>query len=217
MENVNLSLPQKTLQAFGSKKVPTFAFQIRVEMPTILQLEGPSHIPVRLHAIPDWKKTTEIIRNIPQKLRLTSLNMHITAMTEVIGQGYTSVRSYHITHNTSLTVDEAMEAPGGEIFIPCGDGEAPLDIGELINLRIGYDGRIGIGQPYLNKNCLSPSFTTFNIKHIHRLRWKLRYSVGDQKGVMEGGEVVDILTPVAPEGDWIQPPPEDDLPPPFSA
>ncbi|KAK1763926.1 hypothetical protein QBC33DRAFT_210219 [Phialemonium atrogriseum] len=227
MENAELSFAQKTQKLFRTSKVPHFYFELEVEIPTVIQLENPNAIPFRVRVKPAWDQTSEIIRNLPQKVKLTSLVLELKSDTEVTCGGRFGKEHASNTHETDLQVPKALQALGRDVFIPCTAEWPAIDIGELINFRVRSQGRIG--QRLTNIYLIYPCFTTYNIKHSHRLKWKLRVTIAGEEVKVDGQAKVIVLPPsdtnpawTAPPLEtqetesWIHPPADDEAPPSFA-
>ncbi|KAF4901311.1 RNA-directed DNA polymerase from mobile element jockey, partial [Colletotrichum viniferum] len=55
----------------GSKRVPAWHFNLRVECASVIQLGNPASIPFRLKVTPNYTKSSEILRDVPQNVFLT--------------------------------------------------------------------------------------------------------------------------------------------------
>lgn len=63
MQGASLSLSQKARRLFHTSKIPSFSYNVTVEMPTIIRLENPTPIPVLIHPRPRWEQTSGIVRD----------------------------------------------------------------------------------------------------------------------------------------------------------
>ncbi|KAF4974602.1 hypothetical protein FZEAL_8529 [Fusarium zealandicum] len=231
LEDANLSWSQKMKQSFRTPSVPAFWFNLEVELPSIVQLDNPTPIPFRLRAMPDWPRTTAILQNVPQQMKLTWISLHVAATTKIICAGTRHPHSKDKETELDLYIQDAMRARGKAIYIPC-NGEAPVDVGELIGIRIGRQGNASSRRPS-NGQGLTPSFTTYNIRHTHRLNWVLRAEVVGETFELTGTRLITLLMPSDEHGhpnvpgpsrpplegrseSWIQPPGESDAPPSFA-
>ena len=194
MQGAELSFSQKSRQTFQSRKVPVFAGELQVETPAVVQLESPILVPFRIRAVPRWDATSDIIQNMPQEIKLLSLSVALVSRTEVKCAGYPSSYLGRSERVIDLLVDASIQELGREIFIPCTASGPPLDIGKLICLQVGYDGRMG--QTNKVHHDVYPSFTTFNIKHFHTLKWEIQFSVAGEKVKMGlPPAIVTVLPP----------------------
>lgn len=230
-EDVELSFSQKTKQLFGSRKVPTVKFNAEVDFPTVIQLENPNHIPFLVRLIPDWENSSQIIKGIEQKARLRLFTMSIVAQTEVMCQGTFSPQCADDREELDLNISPAMAGIASEIYIPCSDRLPPADIGEMINLRVGCQGRLGQVGPSSSRGKLYPTFKTYNILHTHKLNWQIRVEIAKEDLIITGTAKVTLLTP-SDEGQsqmtsapnpvlqtsesWMKPPAEEQAPPSFT-
>ncbi|KAM0355037.1 hypothetical protein ACHAPU_000887 [Fusarium lateritium] len=240
MEEAKLSFSQKMKQSFSTSSVPEFQFHILVDVPTIIQLDNPNPIPFRLQVVPDWDKTSEIIKDVPQQVKLTFVDIRIPISTEVKCDGTWSSHEKVKREEVNLCIMDDLFKHTKDLYIPCSDESSPLDIGELIDLRLG---QLGPGNGPSGYR-FTPSFTTYNIHHSHRLNWSIKGLVaGDHFGA-SGTVGLTLLMPTDERehmnqedpvigGDaeveieagpsrlqrnesWIKPPDEDDAPPSFT-
>ncbi|RBQ79286.1 hypothetical protein FVER14953_09956 [Fusarium verticillioides] len=244
-EDVKLSFSQKIKQSFSTSSVPELVCNLLVDVPTVIQLENPTPIPFKLRVVPDLNATSEIIRQIPQKVKLTSVSMRIVSSTEVISEGTLFSQTNEKREENDLCVESAMNRIQGDIYIPCTDEGPPLDIGAILGLRLE---QLRPGSPHRPSSLvkLNPTFTTYNIRHSHRLTWKVIGEIAEERFSALGAVPLKILMPSDERGrlgdktsvqrteteatfdgapgpsqlqrneSWIQPPDEDDAPPSFT-
>ncbi|KAJ4081281.1 hypothetical protein NW760_012638 [Fusarium oxysporum] len=246
MEDVKLSFSQKMKQSFSTSSVPEFVYNLLVHVPTVIQLDNPTPIPFKLRVVPDLNGTSEIIKEIPQKVKLSSVSIRIVSSTEVICEGTLYPHTKEKREEIDLCVESAIGRIKDDIYIPCTDEWPSLDIGDIIDLRLGqlrpgFPHRPGGGYVQFN-----PTFTTYNIRHSHRLTWKVIGEIAGERFSALGTVALKILMPsderrrlgekdsvqraeteAASDGapgpsqlqrneSWIQPPDEDDAPPSFT-
>ncbi|KAF5593499.1 uncharacterized protein FSUBG_9801 [Fusarium subglutinans] len=245
MEDVKLSFSQKMKQSFSTSSVPEFVYNLLVDVPTVIQLENPTPIPFKLRVVPDLNATSEIIKEIPQKVKLSSVSMRIVSSTEVICEGTLFSQTNEKREEIDLRLESAMSRIQGDIYIPCTDEGPPLDIGALLGLRLE---QLRPGSPHRPSSLtkLNPTFTTYNIRLSHRLTWKVIGEIAGERFSALGAVQLKILMPSDERGrlgeknsvqrteteesfdgapgpsqlqrneSWIQPPDEDDAPPSFN-
>ncbi|KAM0281452.1 hypothetical protein ACHAQH_003482 [Verticillium albo-atrum] len=219
------SFSQKARALFGSSKVPVFAGNMEIDTPTIIQLENMSPIPFRLQFLPDPK----VLKNspldgVPQKIQLQTLNMEIQTVTEISCDDAASPWVAVSPNTIRISVWSCLAfGPGTRpLFIPCAGENAPVDVGQKINLRIGYTGMMGKLYP---QGDIHPSFTTRHLKYSHRVNYELRAVIAGEVLKFKWESDVTILPSAgSSEGsmrsgatDWVQPPAstdEDEPPPP---
>jgi hypothetical protein len=244
MEDAKLSFSQKMKKSFGTSSVPTFLFDLLVDVPTIIQLDNPNPIPFRIHVIPDWKTTSEVIKDIPQQVKLLSVSIRVVASTEILCEGTFSPHDKLKNQETDLCIMTALGGLTRDMNIPCTEESSPIDIGELIDLRLGHS-TPGFPTHHGPVHAhFSPSFTTYNIRHSHKLNWAIKGEIAgehfggagtvalkllmpsdDRAGLDQKGSIVraenDLRSEAGPSRlqrneSWIQPPNEDDAPPSFN-
>ncbi|CAG7558415.1 unnamed protein product [Fusarium equiseti] len=246
MKEVKLSFSQKFKQVLQTTSVPTFVFNMFVGLPTIIQLDNPNPIPFKLHIVPDLKATSEALRDVKHQVRLTYVSIRIFTLTEVICEGTFAPHTKDKTNEYDLCVMGPLSHGIREgIYIPCTDGESAIDIGEMINLRLGHFSR---GFPQLPGDLglsFDPTFTTYNIRQSHRLKWEVKGIVAEEEFKEYGTVPITLLAPSDEYGmggfdqshagpipaaggsvagpsqiqrneSWIQPPAEDEAPPSFN-
>ncbi|KAM0482176.1 hypothetical protein ACHAP7_004403 [Fusarium lateritium] len=243
-EDAKLSFSQKMKKSFGASSVPNFLFDVLVDVPTIIQLDNPNPVPFKIQVIPDWTGTSEVIRDIPQTIKLTSVSIRIIATTDILCEGTFSPRDKTKREEIDLDIMSALSRLTGDITIPCTDDSSPLDIGELISLRLGRSSPSLPTRYRPGDIRFSPSFTTYNIRHSHRLNWAIKGEIAGEPFGASGAVALKLLVPSDERGDldqkgsiakhgneagseagpsgsqqnesWIQPPDEDDAPPSFN-
>ncbi|RGP72172.1 hypothetical protein FSPOR_2844 [Fusarium sporotrichioides] len=218
---------------------PIFTYDLLFGFPTRIQLDNPTPIPLRLVVFPKWEETTDIIQNVPQKCTLLSIKVLLVTRTKIMTR---RGREKYYTNTVDLGVPKAMSRLQNEILIPCVSSWDPVDIGEMINLRIGLQ---ETGFPYASKKEeFTPSFRTYNMTVTHRIQCAIKVKVAGESFSVKGEANVlllrssdereqssrgqdastmdeDLDTELgifeAEEDDsWIRPPPEDDAPPSFA-
>ncbi|KAF4428940.1 hypothetical protein FACUT_9203 [Fusarium acutatum] len=245
MEDAKLSFSQKMKQSFSTSSVPEFVYDLLVDVPTVIQLENPTPIPFKLRVVPDFNGTSDIIKETPQKAKLSSVSIRIVSSTEVICEGTLVPHRKEKREEIDLCVESAISRIQGDIYIPCMDEGPPLDIGVILGLRLEQL-RPGSPHPPSSLTKLNPTFTTYNIRHSHRLTWKVIGEISGERFSALGAVPLKILMPSDERGrlgeknsvqraeteaafdgapgpsqlqrneSWIQPPDEDDAPPSFT-
>ncbi|KAK6709547.1 hypothetical protein SNK04_010493 [Fusarium graminearum] len=133
----------------------------------------------------------------------------------------------YYTKAVDLGVSNAMDDLQDEIQIPCTSSWEPVDVGEMIDLRITSAG-ITCGW---KEEQFTPSFRTYNMTVTHKLRWDIEFKVAGDTLFVKGEANVLLLrscdereqstrglgvSEVEEDDSWIRPPPEDDAPPSFA-
>lgn len=222
-EDMRLSSHQKLRRFFHSRQVPHLTVKYEVEAPGVIQLGHSTPIPFFLRAIPIWSSTSEILQNVPQKIRIDSIHVEITSYTEAKAMG--SLYAHSADGKSRITLGNYSHVEGREAHLPFLPDDPPLDIGKLMDLRPGYGGLTGR---------LYPSFKAFNINHgHHQLSWRVRVSVAGEKSEITVRKPVSIL-PASNDGEvsaggeppppfveqrtesWAVPPPDNEVPPAYS-
>ena len=195
-ETAELSFKQKTQKFFGSSKVPEFVYSVEVDYPAVIQMGNPNPIPFRMRILPNRSRTTDIISDVHQTVTLTKLMMEIKANTAVLCQGTFTSHDADKTVKHSLSLQQALISLGGPITIPSGPDAEAIDIGALLDLRLDARRAYAMGKPLLAfQSQLAPSFTTYNIKHSHRLKWEAIMTVAGETMEVSAEYPVSLLAP----------------------
>ncbi|KAM0276627.1 hypothetical protein ACHAQH_006536 [Verticillium albo-atrum] len=213
METAELTFHQKTRKFFGSSKLPRFAYSLQVAYPTVIQLGSPRAIPFYIKAIPDWDRTSEEIANVPQEVKLLSIEMEIHSTTAIRCVGTFSAKKADDTDKQPLNLHGPFSRLKKPVLIPCGDNVTPCDFGALLELRLDAHGRqVGIREAHHPTGQFHPSFTTWNIQHLHQLKWRVRMNVAEEDVSYESTAPLTVLAPssaVATGEDWTRPPADE--------
>lgn len=193
MRASELSFHQKTQKFFRSSKVPKFSFSTVVEYPTAIQIENSVPIPFTIHIIPDLGNTSDTIVDDPQTFVLVSLIMQIRASTSILCSGTLGRHTANGINEHDFSERGTILGLHDSITIPSElDGKA-LDIGAFLGLSLSYRHANTGGNPLRQFGRIYPSFTTYNIKHSHLLKWEFYLEVAGETVKVSGEHPVSIL------------------------
>ncbi|CAG7554653.1 unnamed protein product [Fusarium equiseti] len=144
---------------------PEFKFDLLFELPSTIQLDNPAPIPLRLSIDPKWEESDKRLGGEGEREFTTELN---------------------------LDLSRAIHRLRGEINIPCASSWGPVDVGELINFRLGLIHETGFPKPSMNME-ITPSFRTYNMTVTHRLAWKIQVKIAGEAFIVGGKADVLIL------------------------
>lgn len=203
MRGGKLSIGQKAKELFHSSKVPHYSFSLEVELPTRLQLGNPATIPVRLHAIPDSEHITENLRSVTQAVFIRRFVLQIESLTEFKAAGTISdqiessatrtvIARYEKpkddgTFNPDYSTfheEKGQPPPADVLTIPQRHDDPCLDLGHALKISL---------RKY--SSILSADFTTYNIKHTHRLHWSVGLVIAGKDKSAEGIKPISVLGP----------------------
>ncbi|KAK7743276.1 hypothetical protein SLS53_004361 [Cytospora paraplurivora] len=170
MENVELSLKQKSQQFFHSSKVPKFAFTRREDDET--------------QASPGvYEKAT--------KEKTKSEDAQASAGHPVPGPPSEQLPTYQ------AVAQQPHTAQPGPLFVPAswGTDEKPVDLGAAVGFRIFPTRAVAFGRsiPGTSDEPMYPDFTTYCIRHSHRLKWKLVIGVAGETVKVEGETPITVI------------------------
>ncbi|KUI67264.1 hypothetical protein VM1G_03065 [Cytospora mali] len=104
------------------------------------------------------------------------------------------------TASTSQTPKPGPSGPSGPLLIPSSwdTEDVPLDVGTAVGLRffptyaLALGRRISVDTSY---GVIAPDFTTYCIRHSHRLKWKVIVGVAGETVKFEGEQTVSVIGP----------------------
>ncbi|CEI65409.1 hypothetical protein FVEN_g6176 [Fusarium venenatum] len=185
-EETKLSFYQELKQILQTSSVPLLAFDLIVSLPTVIQLDNPDLLPVLFHIIPSRTATSKALRDVPQQVELSFISIRVVRTIDLLCSGILSPHSNERSTELDLDVMDTLSKAKGGIYIPCANGSLPVDLRGMIDLRLGRHGR-----QYFR----SPSFTTYNIRQSHSLKWEFRGAIAGQYFKAEGVSPVTLLAP----------------------
>ncbi|KAJ5784579.1 uncharacterized protein N7503_009791 [Penicillium pulvis] len=201
MEAADLSFKQHAQKFFYSSKVPTFYFDLLFTVPTSIQLDDPTPMPLQLEIMPDLEKTSDSIKDVGQTIRILDIEaiMHVKTHSLAAGNFTNSVHDnqYHAKLGLGLQrIFTTLEEP---LVITTGKGNAPLNIGNIFGLTLHELGIKAGNRMLLLESCtgtrIGPSFTTYNIQRTHSLEWKLSLEIAGEKQKFKFWQSVEIIAP----------------------
>ena len=205
-ENMRLSSSQKMQRLFHSRHIPSLAVEYVAETPDVIQLDNPTPVPFFLRARPKWELTSDILQNVPQKIRVDWVRADLISHTEAKALG--ALKEHAAAGDMEHSLGNCTWTHGSPVHLPFLPNDPPLNLGELMDLRVGQDPRFR--RAYRRR--IYPSFTAFNIKHTrHNLWWTVGVSIAGEKNEIDILKPVKILPPACDgpgaRGDESQPPP----------
>lgn len=182
----------------------------------VVQL-GNVPIPFCIRAMPDWTRTSYDVHGVPQRIRVETMHLQITADTEgkAMSRGYPR----EIGAWDRVIVERSYLFEEGKLYLQLSPGNPALDLGKGVSLCYHADTQ------------LRPAFTALNISHgNHWLKWHIRVSLSGERHKISGTQAVRIL-PLAQDSRlprpsterplsgcqrrayWMRAPPEGEPPP----
>ncbi|CAH0045469.1 unnamed protein product [Clonostachys solani] len=229
LKNAKLSRSQKMKKVFGTPSVPSLTFKLEVGAPTVIQADDPNPFQFSLRAVPQWDQSTKSLRDVPQALQLTNLNINIWTIVEVkterrrpVGNGENGWR-----FATSLDTNTALKSLSSPIELQCTNDSPTIDVGKIFKLGIPLYINPPPGSVW--DEFVRPGIVTYNIKITHQLRWEMEFKIAGDIAKVDGKGDLEVLWPPRasfvrhpvgiPAGSsdqsWVAPPAEDENPPTF--
>ncbi|KAF0321123.1 hypothetical protein GQ607_011730 [Colletotrichum asianum] len=186
MEHAELTFNQKRQMFLGSKRVPVWYFNLRVECASVIQLGNPASIPFRLKVTPDRAKSSEILQDVPQKVYLTNAVISLISTGRVSCPGSGEV--HEGTSTTTLPLGRTIASETGSPLIPSAAGESALDLGALLDAS---------ADPALHEQRrhypLKPDYTTYCFSLSHTLKWEFHLVIAGESWECSGSQRVVVL------------------------
>lgn len=198
--HTHLSLSQKTQQFFGSSKVPQYTYRVEFGMPRKLTLHDNPTIPLTLAIIPDSHphKTSRSLHGVTQTFQVRSVRISLDAVTEIRATGEKEIRTAHHVHPHAIVV--SMASSPVELIASDEKAASAVDIGALLGLNLcpaglrrggsGVGGSVERGD---NVNALVPDFTSYLIKHSHKLACEVEVCVGGESVRVHSAVAVVVI------------------------
>ncbi|UNI15899.1 hypothetical protein JDV02_002385 [Purpureocillium takamizusanense] len=196
-ESADLSFKQKSQKFFGSSKVPQFNFRLHVWVPSIIQLDNPLPLPIQLLVEPAPQQTSAEIKDVVQTVTLNHIKVTVKATTLVLAPGNWSGSPHDDNHRSSanLGIELIFARLGETINIPSAPGDAPIDIGRRLQLRLSSRGLCTGDQLVTTAQYLRPGFVTYNVRHTNSWKWSIQYTIAGEKQKLEFEVPIEILHP----------------------
>lgn len=201
-ERAHLSFSQKTQQFFGTSKVPQFTYRVEFGMPRTVSLSSTlregndsSTFPLTLAIVPDSHphKTSPALHGNTQTFQVRSMRISLDAVTEVraTGGGGKGIRTAHHVYPHAVFVSMSSSSSNVvELIASDEKSVSKVDIGSLLGLRLGPNGLLRRGMSSsagarsaengARVNALYPDFTSFLIKHSHKLSCEVEVRVAGE-------------------------------------
>ncbi|KAF5711609.1 hypothetical protein FMUND_8882 [Fusarium mundagurra] len=227
MQDIKVSWKDKIKHSLHSSKDPTLAFDLFVEVPKVVQLDNPTPTPFRLLVAPDWEETSDDIRDVAQDVKFVSVHVSIVTTTTIICHAGLQVPE---STEVDLGLNQAIKQRSQTIRIPFTADSQPIDIGDMVNLRIGR--KTGYPQQWTSVQTeFTHSFQIYNIRVSHQLKWSVQCEIAGERFKAAGTSDLIILKPsddrpesedvileageripLRQDSSWIRPPAEEQLP-----
>lgn len=194
MEDASLSFTQRTRQIFASSKMPQIGGNLEIDLPTVVQLDNPTSVPIMMRFVPEAATTSDGIRGVPVRIELIGLDVTITSHTDMPYSTHDKLA--HDEHSTRLQVwppSKSAQAAGVDVspvYIPCG-GELPaMDVGERCKLKFQRLQRV---VEVARKPALRPDLESYNMAHSHKMGFEITVRIASDKIKMSFVERVKVL------------------------
>ncbi|VUC31205.1 unnamed protein product [Clonostachys rosea] len=226
LKNAKLSRSQKMKKVFGTPSVPSLTFNIEVGAPTVIQTDDPNPFQFSLRAVPQWDKSSKSLRDVPQTLRLTSLDINIWTIVEVKTERRSIGDKDGWKFATSLGTKSALKSLSSPVEIQCANDSPAIDVGKLFKLRIPL--YLTPPSELAWDEFVRPGIVTYIIKITNQLRWEMEFDIAGENVKIDGKGDLEVLwppreefsrppigIPAGSDQSWVAPPTEDENPPTF--
>ncbi|KAF3392453.1 hypothetical protein F1880_008653 [Penicillium rolfsii] len=194
MQNAVLTLKQKTQKLFGSSKVPKLCFKMGIYHPAAIQLDNPQPIPIILETRPLPYQTSPSVEDQTIVIHWVTMIMH--QRTSILApSNFLSDFPHDDNHETwrNLNLEAAFRRLESPLVMSTGkNGGEKINIGEKFQLILRSNG-LTSGSRRLSSVSPIPDFTTYSIRHVTTINWKVAYSVAGETGTLEASSAVKII------------------------
>ncbi|KAL8289731.1 hypothetical protein RB600_004944 [Gaeumannomyces tritici] len=197
-----LSLSQRAQRLFRSSRVPVFAGAVEFGLPTAVQLEDRSPVPVLVRFVPDPYQGSAEVEGRPQRVKLAKLIMTLRGST-VVRSGSAQATGPE-SQGRVLLWPPGDKEPAKPFYVPCSDEWPAADVGEHVGLRLGRKGVIGMSN-------LCPTFTTYLIQRVYEIEFEVHLDIA---GEITKHKFESDLEVAAPFDTRPYPPTDESMPPP---
>ncbi|KAL8404955.1 hypothetical protein RB594_009729 [Gaeumannomyces avenae] len=187
---------------FRSSRVPVFAGAVEFGLPTAVQLEDRSPVPVLVRFVPDPHQGSAEVEGRPQRVKLAKLIMTLRGST-VVRSGSAQVTGPE-SQGRVLLWPPGDKEPAKPFYVPCSDEWPAADVGEHVGLRLGRKGVIGMSN-------LCPTFTTYLIRRVYEIEFEVHLDIA---GEITKHKFESDLEVAAPFDTRPYPPTDESMPPP---
>lgn len=182
MDQVELTLKQKSKQFFHASSVPTLSYSIHMGLPVAMQLQAHESIPLTLRLSPTASGTSDDVRKITQKATINHITIHLKKYT-VIRAGehfFGGPRERSMSDTVDLHFGRALNSLPTPMVVDINPDGERIDLGAFFDIRLSELGFCS-GNGRLAANWyvppITPSFTTYNMKVTHALKVTISVTV----------------------------------------
>lgn len=172
MTHSALTFRQWTQQCLGSSKVPRCRFTLTLQIPTVIQLNDPRPIPLRLGVTLESESTSESLRDVSRVVRLNWVRMVLSCSTHL------KVRGKHCGINAThydLRLEDVFQSLEEPVVMTTA-GSGCVDIGGMFRLGVRADG-FTAADKRLSYMKIEPDFVTYNLIHTHYVDYEISVTV----------------------------------------
>lgn len=185
MEKAELSFKQHTQKFFGSSEVPQFAYTLRLTMPASIRLDDSSPIPLQIEVVQNPESTSDSIKDVAQNIEISELQAILRSQT--VDRALSTVFNIEVNNGydekACLGLQNVLSKLESPLVITTGKRSESLHLGNMLQLTLGSRGLRCQGQIVRGAytSCsIHPDLTTHNIRHTHRMEWKIGLKIAGE-------------------------------------
>ncbi|KAH8690157.1 hypothetical protein BGW36DRAFT_411985 [Talaromyces proteolyticus] len=206
-QDMDESFKQKIRRFYASETVPQFQYEIGVWWPCVMQLHNEMTLPLKISMRGLGEKTSITVQGVTQHVRLNWIKLNLISSTTAPRKkgAWNNVK---FEHDYDLGLEKAFGDLESPITIPLtphcdtkrlnidaedsNGGYQTVDIGDLFQLNIRPNG-LYTGNKLLRLNApIYPDLVSYSMRHEHRLKWKVSFTVAGITEQIKGGSKVTI-------------------------
>lgn len=193
--DVKPSLLKQTKMVFSSTRVPVLALKFALSLPGAIQLDSQEPIPIQLRIIP-LPRDSHSVADTVHTVQINWVKLFLEHQTVLLVNPFYSSTTTPKDQLASFDLKlPSLDAP--LVTSTEADNEL-IDLGAMFNLVLKSNGTAYSDGKLLTpypKAIITPDFTTYLVKHTHRLRFQVHLSVVGEDQVVDTHAPVEIVGP----------------------
>lgn len=189
------SLLKQTKRVFSATPTPVLALKLALSLPGAIQLDSKEPIPIQLRVIP-LPRDSHSVAGLVHTVQINSIKLFLEHQTVILVNPFYS--STTTPKDQLASFDLKLPSLDAPLVTSTDADNEPIDLGAMFNLVLRSNGTAYSGGKLLTpypKAVITPDFTTYLVKHTHRLKFQMHLSVAGEDQVVDTYAPVEIAGP----------------------
>ena len=189
------SLLKQTKRVFSATPTPVLALKLALSLPGAIQLDSKEPIPIQLRVIP-LPRDSHSVAGLVHTVQINSIKLFLEHQTVILVNPFYS--STTTPKDQLASFDLKLPSLDAPLVTSTDADNEPIDLGAMFNLVLRSNGTAYSGGKLLTpypKAVITPDFTTYLVKHTHRLKFQMHLSVAGEDQVVDTHAPVEIVGP----------------------